>query len=106
MSIVGLLLAVLACWRITHLLQAEDGPWRAIARFRAWAAERGLGEALSCFLCLSVFVALPPALWLGEDWGQRLIAWPALSAGAILIERAAFPETFVAPADFQEDEES
>jgi hypothetical protein len=28
------------------------------------------------------------ALWLGEGWKERILLWLALSAGAILLERA------------------
>ena len=46
----------------------------------------------------------------GRDAGstrrrQLLIAWPALSAAAVLIERAAFPGTFLDVPEFTEDEE-
>ncbi len=27
-------LGMLAVWRITHLLNAEDGPWKLLVRFR------------------------------------------------------------------------
>jgi hypothetical protein len=29
-------LAVLATWRVTHLLASEDGPADLVVRFRAW----------------------------------------------------------------------
>src|SRR5262245_45636133 len=82
-----LILGVLAAWRITHLLQAEDGPWRAVAGLRRRAGAGFWGELLDCFYCLSLWVALPLALLLGTGWGERLLLWPALSAGAILLER-------------------
>jgi hypothetical protein len=34
-------------------------------------------------------VAAPLALLLGGAWAERLLLWPALSAGAILLERVA-----------------
>lgn len=98
-------MAVLASWRITHLLHSENGPWRLIARARQGVAQTMIGGVLTCFLCLSVFVAAPLAIWVGTDWGGRAVLWPALSAGAILIERAAFPATFVEGPDWTEDEE-
>jgi hypothetical protein len=97
--------AVLAAWRITHLLHSEDGPWRLIARAREAASSAGIGGVFDCFLCLSLFLAAPLAVWVGADWGGRLLLWPALSAGAILIERAAFPATFVEPPTWTEDKE-
>jgi hypothetical protein len=97
-----LVLAVLAVWRATHLLQAEEGPWDVFLRLRRATAGRMIGRALECFYCLSFWVALPLALTIGTDAIERLILWPALSGGAILLERAtAAPE----PALFIEDKE-
>ena len=98
--------AALACWRITRLLNGEDGPWRMFARLRSVSAGTVFGEALACFQCLSLFVAAPLALWVGPGWGARLLLWPALSAGAILLERGVFPETFIETPDYHEDEEA
>lgn len=44
-----LLLAVLAVWRVTHLLHAEDGPWDAVVRLRGWAGDGFLGRMMDCF---------------------------------------------------------
>ena len=96
--------ASLATWRLAHLLHAEDGPWRCVARLRQALNERRLG-VLECFLCASVWTALPVALLVSIRRRQFLIAWPALSAAAVLIERAAFPGTFLDVPEFTEDEE-
>ena len=80
-------LAVLAVWRITHLVQAEDGPFAVVVRVRRVAGRLGLGAALDCFYCLSVWVAAPIAGALTTDWRAWLLLWPALSAGAIVVER-------------------
>lgn len=80
-------LGVLALWRVTHLLHAEDGPWGIVVRLREKAGESFWGELLDCFHCLSLWIALPFAIWLGNSFGQRLLLWLALSAGAIIMER-------------------
>jgi hypothetical protein len=69
------------------------------------------GRLMDCFYCLSLWIALPFALLCGEGWIERLVLWPALSAGAILVERVngglpsqpPFPpvEEVVAPSDPQ-----
>ena len=82
-----LILGMLATWRLTHLLNAENGPWKIIARVREHAPDGVIHELLSCFLCLSVWVAAPFAYLLGPTWEIRLFLWPALSGAAILIER-------------------
>jgi hypothetical protein len=77
---------VLAVWRITHLLHAEDGPWDVAARLRAWAASGFWGGLLGCFYCTSLWVAAPCALAVRAGWKERLLLWPALSAGAIMLD--------------------
>jgi hypothetical protein len=80
-------LGILCVWRITHLLNAEDGPGHSVVRLRQAAGTTVLGQMLSCFYCLSVYVAAPLTLPLSDRWDERLLLWPALSAAAILLER-------------------
>lgn len=84
-----LAIGILAVWRVTHLLFAEDGPWDVVIRLRRRAGPGGWGRLLDCFHCLSLWVAAPFAVLLGGWWAERLLLWPALSGGAILIERLA-----------------
>ncbi len=98
--------AVLATWRVTHLLRAEDGPWHILVRLRQRAGDGVWGELLDCFYCLSLWVALPPALLLGRNWPERLLLWPALSAGAILLQRLTHPEELdIEPLYYEEPPE-
>ncbi len=83
-----LIVAILATWRMTHFLQAEDGPWEIVVRVRRRVGDGFWGSLMDCFYCLSLWVAAPFALGLGENWWDRLLLWLALSAGAILLERA------------------
>jgi hypothetical protein len=87
MKFYRLVLGILTVWRITHFLQAEDGPWDIVVRLRRSAGEGFWGKLLDCFYCLSVWVAIPFALLLGESWEERALLWPSFSAGAILLER-------------------
>ena len=83
-----LVLGVLVTWRLTHLLHAEDGPWRILVRLRGALARSGMLRQLTeCFYCLSLWVAAPFAYLLGETWTERLLLVPALSAAAILLAR-------------------
>jgi hypothetical protein len=82
-----LVLASLSVWRLTHLLNAEDGPWAILARVRAVAGNGVWGDLLDCFNCLSLCVSVPFALALGVGWGHTFLLWMALSAAAILLER-------------------
>lgn len=92
MSFEWMLAAVLAVWRITHLLAFEDGPFDAMLRLRLALGQGRLGQLMDCFYCLSLFVALPvlallhalqplPSVW------AVLLVWPALSGGAVLLQR-------------------
>ena len=86
-SYLSMVLGVLFVWRLTHLLHAEDGPGRIVARLRQSAGGL-LGEALDCFYCLSLWVAAPVAAVVGPSWLCDLMLWPALSGAACLLQRA------------------
>jgi hypothetical protein len=83
-----LVLAILCVWRVTHLLQAEDGPADIFVRLRRWAGDGFWGKLLDCFYCLSLWVAVPFAYLAGDDRKERLLMCLASSAGAILLESA------------------
>lgn len=83
-----LLIGALVAWRLTHLLYGEDGPWNLLARLRYFAGQGFWGNLMDCFYCLSLWIALPFGILLGESWRERLLLWLALSAAAILLERA------------------
>ena len=95
------ILGVLAVWRLTHLLNAEDGPLKIFARLREMVGASFVGELLDCFYCLSLWVAAPFAFLVANHWQEGLLLWPALSGAAILLERmngARAPHYFEEPA--------
>jgi Protein of unknown function (DUF1360) len=97
MKFYELAIGILVTWRLTHLLSRESGPWDLIARFRQSAGTGMLGELFACFYCLSLWIAAPLAFAVALSWRERVLLWPALSAGAILLERLASarePEPF------------
>ena len=99
------ILGILSVWRVTHLLNAEDGPWDLLARLRRLAGIGLSGQLLDCFYCLSLWVAVPFALLLGLQWIERLLLWLSLSAGAILLERTTTRDSAAPPAYFAEEGE-
>ncbi len=105
MRVYHLLLGVLAVWRVTNLFNAEDGPWDIVVRFRQSIGEGFWGQLLDCFYCLSVWIAAPFAIYLGEKLDERILLWLALSAGAILLERVTDRGYGEPPALFVEDSE-
>jgi hypothetical protein len=95
MQFLWIAVAILATWRVTHLLAAEDGPWEMIAKLRRWIG-------IDCFYCLSLWTAPVFAYLVGTGWKEWLLLWPAISAGAILIERLVSKEP--AAAYYEEEE--
>lgn len=81
------LLGSLAVWRVTHLLNAEDGPWKMLEAMRQRFGHGVLSSLFDCFYCLSLWVAMIFALIIGETWRARLLLWLAFSGAAILLDR-------------------
>jgi hypothetical protein len=93
----------LATWRMTHLLVAEDGPADLVVRARRAAGSGLLGQAMDCFYCASVWVALPMTVglsrrsndasaaddtrWPGCRTFEGVATWLALSGAACLLEQ-------------------
>ncbi|MEO8154251.1 MAG: hypothetical protein ABI605_14380 [Rhizobacter sp.] len=94
--------ATLAVWRLTHLLHAEAGPGQVFYRLRTQAGTGFIGQAIGCFYCLSLWVAAPVALWIADSWRDRVLLWLALSAVAILLERATGRSGEAMAANYQE----
>jgi hypothetical protein len=86
-----LILGILGVWRVTHLLRAEDGPWDLMARIRRLASDGFWGGLIDCFYCLSLWIAVPFAWFLGANLKEQFLLWLALSGGAILLERLTTP---------------
>jgi hypothetical protein len=80
-------LAVLATWRVTHLLANEDGPADLIFRFRRLLGQSLAGSLMDCFHCLSLWIAAPAALFVTRRPAEWFFSWLALSGAACLLER-------------------
>jgi len=81
------LISVLAVWRVTHLIQAEDGPFDVVYKLRKLAGESFFGSLMDCFFCLSIWVALPPGIYFGNDWMEKALLTLSFSAAAIFLEQ-------------------
>jgi hypothetical protein len=99
-----LILGILGVWRVTHLLNAEDGPGDSFVWLRRLAGNGFWGSLLDCFYCLSLWVAAPFAVTLGKSPRERLLLWLALSAGASLIERQTSREPAPAAPFYKEED--
>ncbi len=87
MDFYWLVLGILSTWRVTHLLQAEDGPWDMVIRLRRLAGSGFVGAMLDCFACLSLWISIIPAWYLARDWQHGALLWTAFSAGAMLLQK-------------------
>ena len=106
MKFYWLVLGILSVWRITSLLNREDGPWDIFVALRRSAGDGFVGRGLGCFYCLSLWIALPVGLLFGETWMESFLLWLALSAGAIMLERLTRPDDGESPALYFEDKEN
>lgn len=100
-----LVLGILCVWRITHLLNAEDGPWEVVFLVRRKVGSGFWGKLLDCFYCLSLWIAAPIAAMVGYRWKERILLWLAFSAGAILLERVTNHEPDLQPGNYSEEKE-
>ena len=100
-----LILGTLCVWRIAHFLYAEDGPWDILVSLRRAVGEGVMGRLLDCFYCLTLWISLPITLLIAESVTEKLLMWPALSGGAILLERVTASEPVQLQASYIEDEE-
>ena len=96
------IIAVLATWRVSHLLAIEDGPWESIARLRALASDSFWGRLMDCFNCLSMWVAAPLSFFVGGTALEIFVVWLALSGAAILLEEY-FREPFMIEEEKTDD---
>ena len=87
-----LVVSILACWRVSHLVAHEDGPFDVVLRVRARAGTSPWGRLMDCPYCLSMYAAAPLAGWVAgrsRVTARDLIPlWLAISGGASVVERA------------------
>jgi hypothetical protein len=84
-NITAFLLCGVALWRITHLLSQEDGPFDMVLKIRSMFGQGFFGNLLDCFYCLSLWLAIPFAFLICNNWLEGIITWPALSGFACLL---------------------
>ncbi len=90
-------MAVLAVWRIAHLLAAEDGPFDLVVRLRRFLGRTFAGRLMDCLYCLSVWVAAPFAFFVTRGPVELLVTWWALSGAACLLERLGQQPVWMQP---------
>lgn len=85
MAVMTFVLASLATYRLSRMLTNEEGPFSAFTWLRGLAPKNTwIGRGLECIMCMSVWVALPLALYI--DWSWTLpLTWLGLSGATIII---------------------
>jgi len=94
---IRLVVAVLATWRVTHLLANEDGPADIVVKFRKLLGQSLLGHLMDCFNCLSLWIAAPIALFVSRRPLEWLLSWLAISGAACLLERLGHEPVIIQP---------
>lgn len=98
--ILNFIFATLVIWRITYMWQQENLPFNVGNRIRdrlgiqPWHNNAGekpgtWQDLLSCFKCLSFWVALPFAIWLVDGVLAVFVMMIALNAAAIIVNQLA-----------------
>jgi len=80
-------LASLAVYRLSRMITDEEGPFSVFVKLRGLAkSETWIGRGLACIICMSVWIALPFALWIdyAGDWP---LTWLALSGVTVIIRK-------------------
>jgi hypothetical protein len=93
-------IAVLATWRVTHLLAEEDGPWDLIVQMRELLGDSFWGQLMDCFKCLSLWVAIPFSFFVCRTKSEAIVVSVSLSGAAILIQ-----DYMVKPLDIEEEQD-
>jgi hypothetical protein len=88
---INFVLAVLATWRVTHLIAYEDGPADLVVRLRIALGASLLGKLMDCFKCISVWIALPAAFFVTRNPLTWLFVWLGLSGAVCLLQSMREP---------------
>ena len=83
MNWLAFVLAVLATYRVAHMIAREDGPFDAFAWVREkLGQESWYGRGMNCVLCISFWLALPAA-WLAGL--PIVLGWLGVAGGVLTI---------------------
>lgn len=89
MNALTLVIVVLAVYRVSVLVAQDEGPFSVLERARSKIDPNQaswIGRGLRCVGCVSFWVSLAAALFIGAaDW---VWVWLAVAGGVMLIHRA------------------
>ena len=78
---------VVVVWRITHLISLEDGPFDLIIKLRKLMGNSFFGKLMDCFYCLSIWIGLLAALYVGKNLEEIVILTLYYSGASLLLEK-------------------
>lgn len=81
------LILVIAVWRLTHLISAEDGPFNLIIRLRKLLGATFFGKLMDCFYCLSIWIGFAFAMYAGADFKEVVIMTLYYSGASLLLQK-------------------
>jgi hypothetical protein len=84
-GIIEFVISTLAVWRLSYLFSQEDGPFDVVIKLRKLIGHGFFGSLLDCFYCLSLWISIPFAVWICDDWAEGIITWLALSSAACIL---------------------
>jgi hypothetical protein len=98
-ELVRLIIASLACFRISELITVDDGPGNILLRMRAKLGGYGLGEdgepetslgrGIICPWCVGIWIAAGLAVLLFPVGPMIVIYWLAIAGGQALLQGIA-----------------
>lgn len=74
-----------AIWRVTYMFVFEEGPYKAVERFRN-AIINYPWSPIHCFKCTSIWIGFLFSFLMTHDWQFFLIVWFSGSAVSIFIQ--------------------
>lgn len=88
----GLVLSILAVYRISYLIAKEDGPFDMFMVIREKADPLNppldwIGRGLRCILCVSFWLSLIPAILLFQGMGfwDFMVGWFGIAGGVLVL---------------------
>ena len=81
-----LVIAAFATWRLAFLVAREEGPWGVFGRVRRFVGLRVPGGLFTCVKCVSMWIAMPFAVFVHCAWPEVIVVWLALAGVSALID--------------------
>ncbi len=81
------LIITIVVWRLTHLINSEDGPFDMIIKIRKVVGNSFFGKLMDCFYCLSIWIGFTCACYVTIEIKEVIILTLFYSGTSILLEK-------------------